>query len=69
MTKIFLTLSLLCASVAAQASSPIGAFNDTANPNTPGTSNPSLDPVVEWNRTLLVIVRTPGAQSATVHPK
>src|ERR1700759_4614494 len=68
MRKIFLTLSLLCASVAAQAGSPIGTFNETANQITPSTSNPSLDPVVEWNRTLLVIVRTPGAQSPTVHP-
>src|ERR1700730_18612009 len=24
--------------------------------------------VVEWNQTLLVIVRTPGAQPATIHP-
>src|SRR4029077_19148790 len=24
--------------------------------------------VVDWNRNLLVIVRTPGAQSATIHP-
>src|ERR1700751_614037 len=24
--------------------------------------------VVQWNRTLLVIVRTPGAQPATIHP-
>jgi membrane-associated phospholipid phosphatase len=68
MRKIFLTLSLLCASVAAQAGSPIGTFNETANQIKPSTSNPSLDPVVEWNRTLLVIVRTPGAQSPTVHP-
>jgi hypothetical protein len=27
----------------------------------------SVNPVIEWNRTLLVIVRTPGAQPATVH--
>jgi hypothetical protein len=27
-----------------------------------------LNPVVEWNRTLLTIVRTPKAQPATVHP-
>jgi hypothetical protein len=27
-----------------------------------------LSQVVEWNRTLLVIVRTPGAQPATIHP-
>jgi len=24
--------------------------------------------VVQWNQTLLVIVRTPGAQPATIHP-
>jgi hypothetical protein len=28
----------------------------------------SVDVVVEWNRTLLSIIRTPGAQPATVHP-
>src|SRR5882724_6122293 len=29
---------------------------------------PSVSPVVQWNRTLLQIVRTVGAQPATVHP-
>src|SRR5438270_6260606 len=33
--------------------------------NTPAQS---VNPVVQWNRTLLVIVRTPKAQPATVHP-
>ena len=28
----------------------------------------TFNPVVEWNKTLLVIVRTTGAQPATVHP-
>jgi membrane-associated phospholipid phosphatase len=28
----------------------------------------TLDPVVQWNRVLIGIVRTPGAQPATVHP-
>ena len=28
----------------------------------------SADEVVQWNKTLLTIVRTPGAQPATVHP-
>src|ERR1700740_3355730 len=32
------------------------------------TSAQALNPVIQWNRTLLVIVRTPGAQPATVHP-
>src|SRR5437764_12065044 len=27
-----------------------------------------MSQVVQWNRTLLVIVRTPGAQPATIHP-
>jgi len=32
------------------------------------TAAPSVDPVVQWNRVLLQIVRTPGAQPATIHP-
>ena len=28
----------------------------------------SVNPVVQWNRTLLEIVRTPGMQPVTVHP-
>jgi hypothetical protein len=28
----------------------------------------AVDPVVQWNRVLLTIVRTPGAQPATMHP-
>jgi len=28
----------------------------------------SVNEVVQWNKTLLTIVRTPGAQPATVHP-
>jgi membrane-associated phospholipid phosphatase len=34
----------------------------------PATTASSVDPVVQWNRTLLQIVRTAGAQPATVHP-
>ena len=32
------------------------------------SSAQSVNEVVQWNRTLLVIVRTPGAQPATIHP-
>src|SRR6266702_3592357 len=28
----------------------------------------SVDEVIQWNKTLLTILRTPGAQPATVHP-
>ena len=36
-------------------------------PVTAETTKP-VSQVVQWNRTLLVIVRTPGAQPATIHP-
>jgi hypothetical protein len=31
------------------------------------TTSPTANPVIQWNRILLTIVRTPGAQPATVH--
>ena len=34
----------------------------------PAATAPSVNPVVQWNRTLLEIVRTAGAQPATIHP-
>jgi len=34
----------------------------------PTSTGQSIDPVVQWNRNLLAIVRTPGAQPATIHP-
>src|SRR5580704_1069820 len=34
----------------------------------PAFTTPSIDPVIQWNRNLLAIVRTPGAQPATIHP-
>src|SRR5438552_10335073 len=33
-----------------------------------GQTTKPMSQVVQWNRTLLVIVRTPGAQPATIHP-
>jgi hypothetical protein len=32
------------------------------------TAGESANPVVQWNRNLLAIIRTPGVQPATVHP-
>jgi hypothetical protein len=52
MRKILLAVALLCANT---FSIRIAA----AQP---------VNPVVQWNRTLLVIVRTPGAQAPTIHP-
>ena len=54
------TLLLAVATVAALA----GA---NTTPATAQATKP-MSQVVQWNRTLLVIVRTPGAQPATIHP-
>lgn len=51
---------LVCAMVV--ASHGTGAFAQGSS------AAATVNPVVEWNRTLLVIVRTKGAQPATVHP-
>jgi membrane-associated phospholipid phosphatase len=47
MTKLSISVLLLCASLSAQ--------------------NQLSSPVLQWNRILLAIVRTPGAQPATIH--
>jgi len=52
---------LLAATAAAvlTGANPAPAMADATEP---------VSQVVQWNRTLLVIVRTPGAQPATIHP-
>ena len=56
MTKI-LTVAFLCASL----SLPIAGLARASSSSQP-------DQVIQWNRTLLQILQTPGAQPATVHP-
>ena len=67
MRKVFMRLLLACISVSA-AACLVQVSLAEADRETPGTSTESPNPVVQWNRTLLVIVRTPGAQPATIHP-
>jgi PAP2 superfamily protein len=63
-----ITLTLLCASLLAQVGQSYAAAF-AAGPQSPDNSSAqSVNHVVQWNRTLLVIVRTPGAQPKTVHP-
>ena len=57
MSKTLVTLALMCASLQAQVTRALIAPNP----------QPSVNPVIEWNRTLLVIVRTAGAQPPTIH--
>jgi hypothetical protein len=68
MAKYLVTLMLVCASLLIHGSSSYGASLDDQQQDSQNPAAKSVNPVVQWNRTLLVIVRTPGAQSATVHP-
>jgi hypothetical protein len=68
MRKVLIRFLLACASLSAAASLVHAASLAKGGQETAGTSTQSLNPVVQWNRTLLVIVRTPGAQPATIHP-
>ena len=67
MAKTLITLAFLCASLSAQVTGSSVASTVGEDQNPGGSSAQSANPVVQWNRTLLVIVRTPGAQPATVH--
>jgi hypothetical protein len=64
MYKTLVTLAFMCASLQAQVTgTPIAA---NADPFVQSPA-PSVNPVIEWNRTLLVILRTAGAQPPTIH--
>jgi membrane-associated phospholipid phosphatase len=58
MLRFWLSAALLCVSSFVYANPP---------PN-PDSGTESSDEVAQWNKTLLSIVRTPGAQPATIHP-
>jgi len=65
MFKTLITLALMCcASLQAQVTGASIAAN--TEPSVV-ISAPSVNPVIEWNRTLLVILRTAGAQPPTIH--
>ena len=54
MLRFWISLALVCA--------PLAYGNTSSN-----TDSAAVDEVIQWNKTLLTIVRTPGAQPATVH--
>jgi len=67
MSKILVALTLLCASLSAQVPKSFGAPTDDEHPSKDGPAVSTLNPVLQWNRILLAIVRTPGAQPAAIH--
>ena len=60
MLRLWLSAALLCASSFVYATPLPDSDSDSAKD--------SSHEVVQWNKTLLSIVRTPGAQPATIHP-
>ena len=66
MAKQLFTFALLYVGFCGSAT---GFANATAVNEDPSasTSTEPVNPAIEWNRTLLQIVRTPGAQPATIH--
>jgi hypothetical protein len=64
----YLKLAFLGSAVLLQAGGLSTVSARTAHQAPQDSSAQQVNPVVQWNRALLVIVRTPGAQSPTVHP-
>ena len=60
-------ISLACLSVCAVSAVTADCATGNAS-QVAQQSSPDVNVVIQWNKALLVIVRTPGAQPATVHP-
>jgi PAP2 superfamily len=68
MLNRYLQLAFLGSAVLLQAGGSYTVSAKTTHQGAQDSSAQQVNPVVQWNRALLVIVRTPGAQSPTVHP-
>ena len=70
MAKALMALALLCAGLSAPDTHASAASLEARQQisGDGAVSTVSINPVVQWNRILLEIVRTPGAQPATIHP-
>ncbi len=65
MTRISTTLALLCAIFLQPVCS---SASPSPHQAAGGSSLQPVNSVIQWNKNLLAIVRTPGAQSPTIHP-
>jgi hypothetical protein len=68
MSKILIVFALLCVYLSVVAGRSYGASSSDEHQDLLDSSAQPVNPVVQWNRALLVIVRTPKAQPATIHP-
>jgi PAP2 superfamily len=67
MSRIVIFFALLCAGISVLVGGSAAAPNDAHQDAINSPSQP-VNTVVQWNRALLVIVRTAGAQPPTIHP-
>src|SRR5258707_13493556 len=68
MSKILIVFAFLCVGLSALTSGSYGASSNYEHQGVRDSSAHPVNPVVQWNKTLLVIVRTPKAQPPTIHP-
>ena len=68
MHRVWIGLLFACACLSANANGAPKSSPALRGQETAGASTDAVNPVIQWNRTLLVIVRTAGAQPATIHP-
>jgi len=69
MSRIVILFALVCAGLSVLASGSYSARSkNKEHQELPNSSTGPVNPVVQWNKALLVIVRTPKAQPATIHP-
>jgi PAP2 superfamily protein len=68
MSQILIVFALLCAGLSILAGGSYGASPNDEHQAAIDSSSQPVNAVLQWNRTLLAIVRTPGAQPATIHP-
>jgi hypothetical protein len=65
--KGILSCTLLCFALCGSQSSSASVKVIRDDGYSAAASTDPVNPVIEWNRSLLVIVRTPGAQPASIH--
>src|SRR5712672_783370 len=68
MSKILMAFATLYLGLSVMASGSYGAPADEEHQGAPDSAARPVNPVVQWNNTLLFIVRTPKAQPPTIHP-
>src|SRR5260221_5214878 len=68
MSKILIVFAFLCVGLSALTSGSYGASSNYEHQGVRDSSAHPVNPVTQWNKTLLTIVRTPKAQPATIHP-